>query len=149
MCFKRKKEKQTKKRKSFAVGVLIEDDWGRLLLLKEKDGWGLPAGHVEPREPIEAAARREVLEETGLVVTLCHGQVGILAIKLSGETTYIGLHFPAKIIGGELRRGDGVEKFHWLTKEEAPEFLRNNVMRYDFPGAFQIYHWAGLEPPDP
>lgn len=33
------------------------------------DGWaGLPAGHVEPGEPADAAAAREAEEETGVVV---------------------------------------------------------------------------------
>jgi ADP-ribose pyrophosphatase YjhB (NUDIX family) len=51
-------------------GVLIEDADQRLLLLKRSDNqcWGLPGGAVEPGEEIEQAARREILEETGLEV---------------------------------------------------------------------------------
>src|SRR5204863_7160399 len=52
------------------AAVLLTDDAGRLLLLKRSDNlaWGPPGGAVEPGELVEAAARREVREETGLEV---------------------------------------------------------------------------------
>jgi 8-oxo-dGTP diphosphatase len=57
------------------AGVLLVDPAGRLLL-QLRDGntridphrWSLPGGHVEPGEQAEAAAHRELLEETGLRV---------------------------------------------------------------------------------
>ena len=54
-----------------AVGVVVRDpDRGVLLLYRHRfitDAWGweVPAGGVEPGESLEAAAEREVLEETG------------------------------------------------------------------------------------
>jgi 8-oxo-dGTP pyrophosphatase MutT (NUDIX family) len=56
-------------------GVLLVDHDGRLLL-QLRDGntridphkWCLPGGHVDPGEDPEAAAHRELLEETGLKV---------------------------------------------------------------------------------
>jgi len=54
-----------------AVGVVITDpERGVLLLWRHRfitDSWGweFPAGSVEPGEDVAAAARREVLEETG------------------------------------------------------------------------------------
>lgn len=50
--------------------ALIEHE-GRLLLelRSDCDEWGLPGGAVEPDEDIEDALRREVFEETNLVVT--------------------------------------------------------------------------------
>ncbi|WP_110181503.1 NUDIX domain-containing protein [Nocardioides solisilvae] len=55
------------------AGVLLVDDRG-WLLLQERDEhpvidperWGLPGGHVEPGEEYAAAARRELVEETGV-----------------------------------------------------------------------------------
>ena len=32
--------------------------------------WGLPGGYVEPGESVHAAARREVMEETGFEIEL-------------------------------------------------------------------------------
>ena len=56
------------------VGVLalIERD-GKLLMERRSDcgRWGLVGGMVEVEESLEAALRREVFEETGLVVAAC------------------------------------------------------------------------------
>lgn len=52
-----------------AGGVVIrrEGDAHLYLLIRDSYGnWGFPKGHVEPGELPEDAARREVLEETGL-----------------------------------------------------------------------------------
>ena len=53
-----------------AVAAVIRDAHGRLLLQEKSsgEGWSLPAGAIEPGESPEQAVRREVLEETGLVV---------------------------------------------------------------------------------
>lgn len=57
------------------VGAVVEDDAGRLLLVRRANPpqafrWSLPGGRVEPGEDDAAAVRREVLEETGLVVAV-------------------------------------------------------------------------------
>jgi 8-oxo-dGTP pyrophosphatase MutT (NUDIX family) len=51
-----------------AGAALRQRDGGALLLLHEasEDRWCFPKGHVEPGESLEAAARREVTEETGV-----------------------------------------------------------------------------------
>ncbi len=52
------------------AALLVVDAEKRLLLLKRSDNhcWGLPGGAVEPGEVVEAAARRELREETSLGV---------------------------------------------------------------------------------
>lgn len=57
------------------VGALIFDPEGRLCLVKRanapgKDKWSIPGGRVEHGETDHSAVRREVFEETGLVVTV-------------------------------------------------------------------------------
>lgn len=49
-----------------AAGGLVQNEDGDYLCIFNRDRWTLPKGHVEWREPIEDAAVREVLEETGL-----------------------------------------------------------------------------------
>lgn len=49
--------------------VLVVDESNRILLQLRKDNhcWGLAGGSMEPGEFLEQVARRELLEETGLI----------------------------------------------------------------------------------
>ena len=53
-----------------SVAAVIRDERGRLLLQEKSsgEGWSLPAGAIDPGETPEDAVRREVREETGLIV---------------------------------------------------------------------------------
>ena len=49
-----------------AAGGLVYNDEGEVLLIFKRDHWDLPKGKIDKGESREAAAVREVLEETGL-----------------------------------------------------------------------------------
>jgi len=55
--------------------VIVFDPGGRVLLLRatlktSRDFWVVPGGGLEPGETWEQAAHREILEETGLTISL-------------------------------------------------------------------------------
>ena len=63
------------------VGAIISRDGKVLVLRRRQDDFlggldELPSGHVEHGESVLAALRREVKEETGLVITRINGLVG-------------------------------------------------------------------------
>jgi 8-oxo-dGTP diphosphatase len=60
-------------RKRVAVGLLVRDQEGRVLIVNPtyKPGWDLPGGMVEANESPLAAVRRELVEELGLQVPRC------------------------------------------------------------------------------
>ncbi len=80
-----------------AVSGYITNEDDEVLLVKthwRADTWELPGGQVEEGESLDTALRREILEETGIEVTL-HGVTGvyynqtksILAVTFSGIAT--------------------------------------------------------------
>lgn len=104
-------------------------DGGRLLCVEEYADGALvlnqPAGHLEPDESLEDAARRETLEETGWHVRLT-GVVGIYqwrAPRRGGETRsrhYMRVAFAAEPVSHEPDRplDEGIVRALWLTPAE-------------------------------
>jgi 8-oxo-dGTP pyrophosphatase MutT (NUDIX family) len=70
-----------------SVAAVIRDTEGRILLQEKSsgEGWSLPAGAIEPGETPEQAIRREVREETGLLVR----PQEIIGVFGGGEFRYI------------------------------------------------------------
>ena len=88
--------------------------------------WSLPGGVVEIGETLRAAAEREALEETGLIVEA--GEVlEVLDRIIPGEHGrpqyhYVLVDFLCRIAGGELRPGGDAADVAWAGESELEAF---------------------------
>ena len=111
---------------SFTVGAAcaIEREDGALLLVRVvyRHGWGLPGGLINRREDIDSCARREVREETGLVVDL----VGEPAVVVDSRPQRIDIVYRARLADGAdadsvVPRSPEVSDVRWFSAEALPE----------------------------
>jgi 8-oxo-dGTP diphosphatase len=105
------------------VGAVIKDEAGRLLLILRghEPGlglWSIPGGRIEPGESDPEAVVREVLEETGLVVTCGRFLGSVVRPGLSGAIIDIR-DYEAVVTGGELAAGDDAADVRWVSPAEA------------------------------
>jgi len=109
-------------RPSVTVAAVIERD-GRFLLVEERiDGrivLNQPAGHLDRGEPLLAACRREVLEETAHRFEPT-GLVGIYRWHYAArDVTFLRFCFSGEIRGVEDRALDReIVALRWLTEGE-------------------------------
>jgi ADP-ribose pyrophosphatase YjhB (NUDIX family) len=118
-----------------AVSTLVSDAEGRVLLVYETDpdAWSTPGGSVEVDERPEDAARREVLEETGLTVRL-DGIVTVLGgpefhahYKTGDEVAYVATIYRGSVVSGECRPdGDEVTAAEWFAIDALPTIRLSN-----------------------
>ncbi|MGW0120586.1 nucleotide triphosphate diphosphatase NUDT15 [Streptomyces sp. NPDC003327] len=113
---------------SLGAGVVVVDDAGRILLGLDRSGvWELPGGKVEPGESIEAAAVRELAEETALVAEAA--DVEVIALLLDSVTSAALTRMTAATV---VRRFSGsaavaepekIERWEWTDPDRLPEAL--------------------------
>ena len=102
-----------------AVIVRVVDDRDRLLLGHQaswpQGRFSVLAGFVEPGETLEEAVRREVLEESGVVV----GEVSYVASQPWPVPSSLMIGFNAVAVGGEPRPGDDeLAEVRWFERPE-------------------------------
>jgi 8-oxo-dGTP diphosphatase len=106
------------------VGALIFRDSDILLVERGREPlkglWSLPGGVVEVGETLDEAIRREVLEETGLVVrTQCVFEI-FERIMRDGESRpeyhYVLIDYICAVTGGSLAPSDDVSRATWVSQ---------------------------------
>jgi len=110
------------------IGVMVLKN-GKVLLGKRKGSHGAgeyayPGGHLEFGESIEDAARREILEETGLTVG------GIEFLRVANVLDYKGKHYIDIALKAEYKSGipkvlepGKSESWDWYSLDSLPSPL--------------------------
>jgi len=106
----------TPKHSVSVAGIVVRDD-GRVLVIKRDDNghWEAPGGVLELDESFEAGVRREVLEETGLEVTV-ERLTGVYKNLTHG---IIALVYRCRPAAGEPHVTEEAREIRWMTKGEA------------------------------
>ncbi len=106
-----------------AVKAVLRDEAGRSLLVRRSranrdsvGAWEWPGGKCDPGEAFDSALRREVQEETGLLVE---------AVALAGATEFelpmvrvVLLCLETRILGGVPALSDEHDRFEWVPFRE-------------------------------
>lgn len=126
------------------VGALVRDAACRFLIqLRAEDGeWSLPGGAIEPGETPAQAVRREVQEETGLLVEPVRvravlGGEHFRNTYLNGDTVeYCVILFDCRVVGGALSTADPeTQLLEWYHPEEIPPLSPSMPREVFHPGS--------------
>jgi 8-oxo-dGTP pyrophosphatase MutT (NUDIX family) len=122
--------RRTRREKS-AGGVVVRFA-GReplVLLIRDSYGhWGFPKGHLERGEPADAAARREVIEETGLPSVELLGVIASIdwRFRFRGTLIHKNCEFFLMETSSQATRpqkSEGITACKWSTFDDARRLL--------------------------
>lgn len=94
---------------------------GKRTIEPSKGKWNVPGGFLDLGEDPKVGAKREALEETGLVVEI-REFVGIY-MDVYGPTkeSTLNIAYLAKVVGGEEKMNDDLTELKWFAPEELPK----------------------------
>ena len=98
----------------------------RILLVRQSNGrryWSLPGGRVENGESLEAAAIREVKEETGLKVELTQ----LVGVYSKAYQDALAITFAGKVIGGKLKASHEILEARYFPLTDLPSKARPHL----------------------
>lgn len=112
------------------VGVLLVEG-GLVLLVRrgvepEKGKWSIPAGYVDHGEDPRETAAREVLEETGLVVSVDR-LLDVYHNPPDQGGASIFILYAASLIGGKMQAGDDADQVGFFEASSLPKLAFANT----------------------
>ncbi|HCC06611.1 MAG TPA: DNA mismatch repair protein MutT [Clostridiales bacterium] len=123
------------------LGVFVIKE-GKILMGKRKSPhgegtWGLPGGHLEMFETWEECSRREVLEETGVMIKSIKFGTVTNDIFENESKHYITIFMLSEYCDGEVEilEPDKFEEWKWMDWDEFPDNLflpLINLRKIDF-----------------
>lgn len=129
-----------------AVGAVVFKGDAVLLVQRGKPPsrgmWAIPGGSVRLGETLQAAAEREILEETGVVIR-AGDPVLVFDVIQRDERGAVQYHYvvvdlAAEHVGGDLRAGDDAADARWVGEADLARMAVNPATRrllaekYDF-----------------
>jgi|SRR5687768_14800150 len=103
----------------FAAGVIFNQE-NKILLVKSTyqrfHPWGLPGGSLEYDESPEEAVKREVWEETGLIV-----EVKRFLLVKTWSPDRVGMYYLCEITGGEIYPTAEVSEAAHFSLDDLPD----------------------------
>jgi ADP-ribose pyrophosphatase YjhB (NUDIX family) len=110
-----------------AANAICVDDAGRILLTRRRwepyaGMWDLPGGFLHEDEHPLDGLRRELVEETGLVVEPIEWFGAFMKPYGDGRGArcVLNLCWLARVLGGEERAADDVSELRWFSREDVP-----------------------------
>lgn len=117
------------------AAVVAADERGNLCLLRQYRHaaggwlWELPAGKLEPDEPPEATARRELEEEAGVRAARWQGLGSILTTPgICDEVIHLYLARDLEEVPQRLEAHECIER-HWLPRAEVQALMDRGEIR--------------------
>jgi ADP-ribose pyrophosphatase YjhB (NUDIX family) len=105
-----------------AVGAMIFDEHGRILLFKHtyrKLEWGIPAGGLEHREQPDRAIVREFFEETSMQIEVQK----LLLAQSAKEDHHVSLIYLCKIASGTFKESLEISEIKYFSINEMPDMM--------------------------
>lgn len=109
-----------------AVGAVVFDG-GKVLLVRRgrppsRDLWSIPGGKIRLGESLQAAAEREILEETGLIIRARQPIFTFDHIEKDARGRiryhYVIVDLLADYMAGSIRAGDDALEARWVRPDE-------------------------------
>ena len=127
-------------------GVIFDSTKRKMLLTKRTDNgqWCLPGGRMDPGESVSECCVREVLEETGLMVTVIrlvgvYSSPNYITEYVDGNRKQgVDLIFETQIIGGDLRITEETTDIGYFSKEEMEAIEIVDLMKERILDAFSF-----------
>ena len=120
-----------------AVGAVVFKGDAVLLVQRanppSRGVWAIPGGRVRLGETLQAAAEREILEETGVVIR-ANAPVLVYDVIQKDDRGAVQYHYvivdlAADYVSGEPRAGDDAADARWITADELARITVNPATR--------------------